>query len=122
MILVAFGTAARISKSSVRLARKMGMRVGFIRPISLFPFPEQVIRQASEHTKKFLAVELNTGQMVEDVKLAVADGARVAFYGRPCGAGSLPTPKEILEQIKSHCGAGERKEEIACGRAHETRV
>jgi len=122
LVVVAFGTAARIAKSSVRSARKLGMRVGLIRPITLFPFPEEVLRRASEHCRRFLTVELNTGQMVEDVRLSVSPGTEVGFYGRPCGAGSLPTPKEILEQIKGLCGLREHREENAGGRAHETRV
>jgi 2-oxoglutarate ferredoxin oxidoreductase subunit alpha len=122
LILVAFGTAARISKSSVRAARRLGLRVGLIRPITLFPFPEEVIRRASGQTKRFLAVELNTGQMVEDVRLAVRDGAEVHFYGRPCGAGSLPKPNEILEKIKTLCGHPAEKQEIGRGTLRETRV
>ena len=58
----------------------------------------------SEKTRKYLVVELNAGQMVEDVRLSVESGTEVEFYGRPCGAGSLPKPMEILEQIKKLCG------------------
>ncbi len=123
LVLVAFGTAARISVSAVRAARKEGMRVGFLRPITLFPFPEEPLRQASIRTRTFLTVELNTGQMVEDVRLSVENGARVHFYGRPCGAGSLPKPGEILEQIRSLYGAAcEEREELSHGTDHESRV
>jgi len=123
MILVAFGTAARISISAVRTARAQGMRVGYIRPISLYPFPEEILRQTSQRTKTYLTVELNTGQMIEDVRLSVGNGAQVHFYGRPCGAGSLPKPGEIFEQIKSiyraSCPEGQ---EIAHGTEHENRL
>jgi 2-oxoglutarate ferredoxin oxidoreductase subunit alpha len=123
LILVAFGTAARISVSAVRAAREEGMRVGFLRPITLWPFPEEPLRKASIRTRNFLTVELNTGQMVEDVRLSVGNGARVHFYGRPCGAGSLPTPGEILEQIRSLYGATrQEREELSHGTDHESRV
>ena len=123
LIVVAFGTAARISMSAVRAARGQGLRVGLIRPISLFPFPEEVLCRASRNTPAFLTVELNTGQMVEDVRLAVSNGARVHFYGRPCGAGSLPTPGEILQRIRTLCepshGPGQERPH---GSEHEHRV
>ena len=99
-LIAAFGSIARISKTSVELAREEGMKVGLLRPITLFPFPEQVFHQFSKRTKVFLTVELNTGQMVEDVKLSVDRDAQVFFYGRP--PGSLPTPEEILEEIKKY--------------------
>lgn len=120
LILVAFGSAARISKSSVRIARSEGLRVGFIRPISLFPFPEEILRKTSERTKQYLVVELNAGQMVEDVRLSVKDGAEVHFYGRPCGAGSLPKPKEIFDRIQSLYGSQPEEQEVPHGRVHET--
>ena len=71
LIITAFGSIARISKTSVELAREEGMKVGLFRPITLFPFPETSIRQLSNEVKRFLTVELNTGQMVEDVRLSV---------------------------------------------------
>lgn len=123
LIVVAFGTAARISMSAVRAARSQGLRVGLIRPITLFPFPEEVLRSASRNTPSFLTVELNTGQMVEDVRLAVEAASRVHFYGRPCGAGSLPTPGEILEQIRRLCApANDRSREMPYGSEHDHRV
>ena len=100
LIVAAFGTAARIAKTAVRNARSDGLRVGLIRPITVFPFPEEVLRRISEKTHKFLVVEMNTGQMVEDVRLAVSRNADVYFHGRPCGAGSLPMANEILEKIR----------------------
>jgi 2-oxoglutarate ferredoxin oxidoreductase subunit alpha len=100
LIVAAFGSMARVSKTSVELARKEGMSVGLLRPITLFPFPEKAFDDLSRRVKGFLTVELNTGQMVEDVKLSAERNAQVYFYGRP--PGSLPTPEEILEEIKKY--------------------
>ena len=122
LILVAFGTAARICKTSQKMARDLGLRVGLVRPISLYPFPEEVLRSTSERTKKYLVVELNAGQMVEDVRLAVGPGAEVSFHGRPCGAGSLPKPNEILEKIKSVYGSSPERTDMERGNSYETRV
>jgi len=104
LVVTAFGSAARIVKTAVRMAREAGLKVGVIRPITLFPFPTAIYQQAASTARKLLCVELNTGQMVEDVRLAVNGKVDVAFYGRPPGAGSLPTPEEILDQIRTHCG------------------
>jgi len=98
LTVVAFGSAARVGKSAVRRARAKGMKVGFFRPITLFPFPEEELLRISQRVKRFLVVEMNTGQMVEDVKLAVARDAEVQFYGHP--PGSPPVPEELLEEIK----------------------
>ncbi len=97
-VIAAFGSMARVSKTSVELAREAGMKVGLFRPITLFPFPDEALFRLSQKVKLFLTVELNTGQMVEDIKLSVARDAQVYFYGRP--PGSLPSPEEILEEIK----------------------
>ncbi len=98
MVIVAFGSMARISKTSVEVARREGLKVGLFRPITLFPFPEKALFDLSRDVKFFLTVELNTGQMVEDVKLSVLRDAEVYFYGRP--PGSLPTPEEVFEEVK----------------------
>jgi 2-oxoglutarate/2-oxoacid ferredoxin oxidoreductase subunit alpha len=98
LIVAAFGSMARVSKTSVELAREEGMKVGLLRPITIFPFPEKALYDLSQRVKLFLTVELNTGQMVEDVKLSVERDAQVYFYGRP--PGSLPSPEEVLEEIK----------------------
>lgn len=99
-LVTAFGSAARIAKSAVMSAREQGLKVGLLRPITLFPFPEKAYRTVTARCKKVLDIELNAGQMVEDVRLSVAAGTDVFFYGRPPGAGSLPTPEELLEQIR----------------------
>jgi 2-oxoglutarate ferredoxin oxidoreductase subunit alpha len=98
LVVVAFGSMARIAKTGVEEARDKGLNVGFIRPIALFPFPEKVLLEHSKRTKRFLAVELNTGQMVEDVRLSVAGDTVVSFYGHP--PGSMPSPEEILKEIE----------------------
>lgn len=103
LLVTAFGSAARIAKTAVVMAREEGLNVGLLRPITLFPFPENAYRAATKQCKKVLDIELNTGQMLEDVKLSVARDADVFFYGRPSGTGSLPSPEELLEQIKKHC-------------------
>jgi 2-oxoglutarate ferredoxin oxidoreductase subunit alpha len=98
LMVVAFGTTARVSKSAIRLARSEGLKVGLFRPITLFPFPEQTLLELSKRVKRFLAIEMNTGQMVEDVKLSVGRDADVHFYGHP--PGSPPIPEELLQAIK----------------------
>lgn len=98
LIVVAFGIGARISSSAVTMARKEGLKVGLFRPITLFPFPEDEIRRLADHKKRFLTVEMNLGQMVEDVRLSVEGRGKVDFYGR--SGGSIPTPEEILGVIK----------------------
>jgi 2-oxoglutarate/2-oxoacid ferredoxin oxidoreductase subunit alpha len=98
MIVVSFGSVARIIKSSINMARAKGMKVGLFRPITLYPYPEEPLRKLSQQKNHFFVVELNTGQMVEDVKLSVEKDVAVDFYGRP--PGSIPTPNELFEEIK----------------------
>lgn len=100
LIVAAFGSMARVSRTAVELAREEGMKVGLFRPITLFPFPDKALFNLSKKARLFLTVELNTGQMVEDVRLSVARDAEVYFYGRP--PGSLPSPEEVLEEIKKY--------------------
>ncbi len=99
LVVVAFGSVARILKSTVAMARDKGMKVGLFRPVTLYPFPYAALDKLSHKVRNFMAVELNTGQMVEDVKLAVGHKKnQVDFYGRP--PGSIPSPDELLEEIK----------------------
>ncbi len=100
--VVAFGTAARIAKSAIDIVRSEGIRAGLIRPITLYPFPEKAIAAAAEHVKRFLVVEMNMGQMVEDVRLAVNGRAPVSFYGRPGGA--ILVVEDIAQRIRSAAG------------------
>ena len=99
LVLVAFGSVARILKSSVSMAREKGMKVGLFRPITLFPFPSAQLGKVAARVKNFMTLELNTGQMLEDVKLAVGhNGHQVDFYGRP--PGSIPSPDELFREVK----------------------
>jgi 2-oxoglutarate ferredoxin oxidoreductase subunit alpha len=98
MIVAAFGTSARVAKTAIQIARDQGLKVGLFRPITLYPFPDQALLDLSRGVKKFLSVEMNTGQMVEDVKLSVARDADVHFHGHP--PGSPPDPEEVFEAIK----------------------
>jgi len=98
IIMVAYGVAARIVRGAVDKAREEGMPVGLIRPVTLWPFPTEQISGAANEFRIFLTVEMSMGQMVEDVKLAIAGKAPVVFYGRP--GGGVPTVDEILNQIK----------------------
>ena len=99
IIVVAYGTSARIAKEAVDTAHRENIKAGLIRPVTLWPFPAQAVSEAAEHCKKFLTVEMSCGQMVEDVKLAVNGKADVDFYGR--AGGGVPTPQAVLERIKS---------------------
>jgi 2-oxoglutarate ferredoxin oxidoreductase subunit alpha len=105
LIVTSFGSTARIAKTAIRMAREEGLRVGLLRPITLFPFPRTAYKEATTACRKVLCIELNAGQMVEDVRLSVASGTEVFFYGRPPGAGSLPTPEELHAQIRKYCEA-----------------
>lgn len=96
-IIVAYGTVARIALSAIEKARNDGMKIGLIRPISLWPFPKRVISDISTNVKELLTVEMNAGQMVEDVRLAVEGKAPVSFYGRT--GGIIPTVEEIYQEI-----------------------
>ncbi|HPD01350.1 MAG TPA: 3-methyl-2-oxobutanoate dehydrogenase subunit VorB [Acetivibrio sp.] len=98
IIVTAFGTVARIVKNVIKMAQKEGIKVGLIRPITLWPFPVSEFEKYADVPKAFLSVELNAGQMVEDVKLAVNGKKPVHFYGRM--GGMIPTQKEILDKIK----------------------
>ncbi len=104
IILVAYGTTSRIAKTAMAKAKEQGLKVGIIRPITLWPFPFEAFQKAlNGKEKKFLCVEMSTGQMIEDVKLAVGDKAEVHFFGRT--GGIVPTPKEILNKIIELGGA-----------------
>jgi 2-oxoglutarate ferredoxin oxidoreductase subunit alpha len=98
IVLAAFGIAARVSKNAVDEARKLGIKVGLIRPITLWPFPYAPFRKAAEHAKAFLSVELNMGQMIEDVRLAVEGKAPVTLCNR--AGGMIPDPVQVLNAIK----------------------
>jgi len=97
-LIVAYGSSARISQKAVELARKKGIKVGLLRPITLFPFPKKVLFDLANQVKGILSVELNAGQMVEDVRLSVEHKVPVEHFGRT--GGIIHTPEEILEALE----------------------
>jgi 2-oxoglutarate ferredoxin oxidoreductase subunit alpha len=99
MLVIAFGTAARIAKGGIKRVREEGLKVGLFRPISLWPFPFKAIKELSKKVKHFIVFEMNMGQMVEDVKLSLEGSSEIHFYGRP--GGIIPTPLEIARVISS---------------------
>ncbi|MCF8260789.1 MAG: 3-methyl-2-oxobutanoate dehydrogenase subunit VorB [Melioribacteraceae bacterium] len=97
-IITAYGLVARICNKAAELAREKGIKVGVIRPITLFPFPKKEIKELTKNAKGILDVEMNAGQMVEDVRLAVEGKVPVEFHGRM--GGIVPSPEEILEKLE----------------------
>jgi 2-oxoglutarate ferredoxin oxidoreductase subunit alpha len=97
-VVVGFGTAGRVALSAVRTARAQGIKVGLLRPVTLRPFPSKVLAKLAGRVRSFLVVEMNSGQMLDDVRLAVNGLAPVEFYGRMGGV--VPLSDEILEEIK----------------------
>jgi 2-oxoglutarate ferredoxin oxidoreductase subunit alpha len=96
--VVAFGIAARVSKNAVTEARKKGIKVGLIRPITLWPFPKDVLNKAADKVKGFISVELSMGQMIEDIKLSTECKKPVELCNRT--GGMIPTPEEVLASIE----------------------
>lgn len=99
ILIVAFGLAARITQKAVELARGKGIKAGLLRPITLYPFPSRAISHLSHKVISVLVVEMNAGQMIEDVQLAVSGRRPVTFKGRM--GGMIPSPEEVLEEIES---------------------
>jgi 2-oxoglutarate ferredoxin oxidoreductase subunit alpha len=97
-VVVGFGTAGRIALSAVRTARQQGIKVGLLRPITVSPFPFAVLDELASRAQGFLVTEMNMGQMLQDVQLAVKGRAPVEFYGRT--GGMVPFPGEILKEIQ----------------------
>ena len=100
IVVVAYGTMARIARTAVRMARNQGIKLGLVQPITLWPFPYAPLRALSSQVSTILTVEMSAGQMVEDVRLAVCDRAKTPFYGEL--GGLVPTPKDILREVKRH--------------------
>jgi 2-oxoglutarate ferredoxin oxidoreductase subunit alpha len=98
LLIVAYGSAARIAQKAIDIARARGMKAGLLRPITLFPFPTEAIQKAAKKVQQILVVEMSTGQMVEDVKLAVNGEIPVDFYGR--SGGVIPLPEEVYEKMQ----------------------
>ncbi len=100
-VFVAFGSSARVCMKAVEIAREKGLKVGLLRPITLYPFPQKVIMEMTPNVKGFLSVEMTAGQMVEDVKLSVYESGHhthVEYFGRM--GGIVPTPDEVVEALE----------------------
>lgn len=98
-LIVAYGSSARISQKAIELAREEGIKVGLLRPITLFPYPTPQIQALLPQLKGILTVEMSAGQMIEDVRLAVEGKVPVEYFGR--FGGMIPSPEEVLEAIKT---------------------
>ena len=96
--VVSFGITARVAKNAIAEAREKGIKVGMIRPITLWPFPEKVLRAAADKCKAFLCVEMNMGQMIEDVRLSIECKKPVYLCNRT--GGMIPSPEEVLAKIE----------------------
>ena len=99
IIVTAYGTVARIVKNVIKMAEKEGIKVGLIRPITLWPFPTEAFEKYAKVPKAFLCVEMSAGQMIEDVRLALNGQNKVHFHGRT--GGMVPTQMDIFDKIKS---------------------
>ncbi|MCI8443291.1 MAG: 3-methyl-2-oxobutanoate dehydrogenase subunit VorB [Provencibacterium sp.] len=97
IIVVAYGASARIAMNAVKAARADGVKAGLIRPVTLWPFPTDVLQKSAKQAKQFLCVEMSMGQMVDDVRLTLEGSRPVHFYGRT--GGIIPTPAEVLAEI-----------------------
>ncbi|MDA8211999.1 MAG: 3-methyl-2-oxobutanoate dehydrogenase subunit VorB [Clostridia bacterium] len=104
ILLVAYGTSARIAKGAIDRAREQGIKVGLVRPISLWPFPYEHLAEVAQKVKSVLVVEMSAGQMIEDVRLALNGSKPVDFYGRL--GGMLPVTSEILREIEKLAKGG----------------
>ena len=109
-LLVAFGSAGRICQTAVRDARETGIKAGLLRPITLWPFPSARIAELARKAKAILVIEMNAGQMVEDVRLAVAGQCPVHFHGRMGGA--IPLPDEILSALQKVISGAQDGEDV----------
>ena len=98
IILVSFGSTARNAKTAARLSREKGIKVGVLRPITLYPFPNQRLKELADNTKLFISVEVNMGQMLNDIKLAINGTARVELINK--AVGTPPDPEEIVQRIE----------------------
>ena len=103
MLLVGFGIVSRVLRSTVDQLRAQGLKAGLFRPITLWPFPARELRTTAERVKSVMVVELNTGMMLEDVKLTLNGAVPVEFYGR--AGGNVPMAEEITAQVFSRMSA-----------------
>jgi len=103
VVLVGFGIVSRVLRSTVDQLRAQGVKAGLFRPITLWPFPARELRETAKHVKSVMVVELNTGMMLEDVKLTLDGTLPVEFYGR--AGGNVPTAEEITAQVFARISA-----------------
>ena len=96
--IVAFGIASRVSKNAIKAAREKGIKVGMIRPITLWPFPEKAMKEAAKKVKAFISVEMSMGQLIEDVKL-YSECAKPVYLCNRAG-GMIPSPEQVLASIE----------------------
>jgi len=104
IVIVAYGTTARIARSAIAKCRRFGIRVGLLRPITLYPYPSGAFTPLLERVRNFLVVEMSMGQMIDDVRIAVAGRKPIAFYGRT--GGIVPTVEEIVRQVQALAQGG----------------
>ncbi|MFH2130282.1 MAG: 3-methyl-2-oxobutanoate dehydrogenase subunit VorB [bacterium] len=97
LVIIAYGTTARIAKGAINRIRKDGIKAGLIRPITLWPFPKKILQELTRTIKQFIVFEMSTGQMLEDVQLAIGGMADISFHGRP--GGIIPTPAEFARFV-----------------------
>ncbi len=97
LVIIAYGTSARIARGAIKNVRRLGLKVGMLRPITLWPFPADAIKELSKTVKQFLVFEMNMGQMLEDVQLALEGAGEISFYGRTGGV--IPTPSELARVV-----------------------
>jgi 2-oxoglutarate/2-oxoacid ferredoxin oxidoreductase subunit alpha len=106
MVVIAYGTSARIARGAIKRLRQENLKVGLIRPITVWPFPSKIIEETAGRVNDFFVFEMSTGQLVEDVKLALGGKGHIHFYGRPGGV--IPTPIELYRIVSRHYYQAER--------------
>lgn len=107
LVVVAYGTAARIARGALARLRQEGLKVGLIRPITLWPFPAKILQETSKTIHDFFVFEMSAGQLIEDVRLSLEGKGHVHFYGRPGGV--IPTPVELFRIISRHYYQAQRE-------------
>jgi 2-oxoglutarate/2-oxoacid ferredoxin oxidoreductase subunit alpha len=100
MVIIAYGTSARIAKGAIKRLRQENLKVGLIRPITAWPFPTKILQETAGRVEDFFVFEMSTGQLIEDVRLALEGKGHIHFYGRPGGV--IPTPIELYRIISRH--------------------
>ena len=100
MVVIAYGTSARIARGAIKRLRQENLKVGLIRPITVWPFPKKIIKETAARVKDFFVFEMSTGQLIEDVQLSLEGKGHIHFYGRPGGV--IPTPLELYRIISRH--------------------